>query len=186
MGDLISEDKEAAKQLLADAGYPNGEGLPTLKFIITNTQENKDVAQVMQAMWKENLGVQVEIVTFESKVYWDELYAGNFDIAFDGWTGDYLDPDTNLNCFTQDRTYNQNRWNGEKALQYDSLIQECRSLADNNKRRELFTEAEKLLMDDMPILPLYYLNASLLVKPNVTGMTKNANGHTLFRGADKT
>ena len=47
---------------------------------------------------------------------------------------------------------------------------------------ELFTEAEKLLMDDMPILPLYYLNASLLVKPNVTGMTKNANGHTLFRG----
>ena len=186
VGDLISEDKEAAKQLLADAGYPNGEGLLTLKFIITNTQENKDVAQVMQAMWKENLGVQVEIVTFESKVYWDELYAGNFDIAFDGWTGDYLDPDTNLNCFTQDRTYNQNRWNGEKALQYDSLIQECRSLADNNKRMELFTEAEKLLMDDMPILPLYYLNASLLVKPNVTGMTKNANGHTLFRGADKT
>ena len=60
------------------------------------------------------------------------------------------------------------------------------SLADNNKRMELFTEAEKLLMDDMPILPLYYLNASLLVKPNVTGMTKNANGHTLFRGADKT
>ena len=51
---------------------------------------------------------------------------------------------------------------------------------------ELFTEAEKLLMDDMPILPLYYLNASLMVKPNVTGMTKNANGHTLFRGADKT
>lgn len=64
------------------------------------------------------------------------------------------------------------------------MIKECRTLADNNKRMEIFTEAETLLMEEMPILPLYYLNASLLIKPNVTGLTKNANGHTLFRGAD--
>ena len=182
VGNLLTEDVEGAKQLLAEAGYPGGEGFPTLNFIVTNNQEVKDMAQVMQSMWKENLGVNVEITTYESKVYWDELYNGNFDIAYDGWTGDYLDPDTNLNCFTQDRTYNQNRWAGENALKFDSMIKECRTLADNNKRMEIFTEAETLLMEEMPILPLYYLNASLLIKPNVTGLTKNANGHTLFRG----
>ena len=62
---------EAAKKLLADAGYPNGEGLPVLTFIVTNTKENKDIAQVIQSMWKDNLGVQADIVTFESKVYWE-------------------------------------------------------------------------------------------------------------------
>ncbi len=185
VGNLFEENVEAAKQLMADAGYPNGEGFPTVKLTITNTQENKDIAQVMQAMWKENLGIETEIATFESKVYWDELYEGRFDVAYDGWTGDYLDPDTNLNCFTQDRTYNQNRWSGDNAMKYDALIKECRSLADNNKRMELFTEAETLLMDEMPIMPMYFLNAPLLMKPEVTGLTKNANGHTLFRNADK-
>ena len=57
----------------------------------------------MQAMWKENLGVNVEIVTFEPKVYWDEQTAGNFDICYDGWTGDYPDPSTNLDCFLLQR-----------------------------------------------------------------------------------
>ena len=121
-GDLIKEDVEAAKQLMADAGYPNGEGFPTLTFIVTNTKENKDIAQVIQSMWKDNLGVQADIVTFESKVYWDEQKAGNFDVCFDGWTGDYLDPDTNLNCFTQARAYNQNRWSGDNAMKYVIMI----------------------------------------------------------------
>ena len=184
-GDLIQEDVEAAKKLLADAGYPNGEGLPVLTFIVTNTKENKDIAQVIQSMWKDNLGVQADIVTFESKVYWDEQKAGNFDVCFDGWTGDYLDPDTNLNCFTQARAYNQNRWSGENAMKYDSMIEECRNLADNSKRMEIFKEAEAILMDEMPIIPLYYLNAIVLAKPDVTGLVKNADGHTLFRNADK-
>lgn len=184
-GDLIKEDVEAARKLMADAGYPGGEGFPTLTFIVTNTKENKDIAQTIQSMWKDNLGVETEIVTFESKVYWDEQKAGNFDVCFDGWTGDYLDPDTNLNCFTQARAYNQNRWSGDNAMKYDSMLEECRSLADNSRRMEIFKEAEALLMDEMPVMPLYYLNAAVLSKPDVSGLVKNANGHTLFRDADK-
>lgn len=61
-------------------------------------------------------GVNVEITTYESKVYWDELYNGNFDIAYDGWTGDYLDPDTNLNCFTQDRHLQSEPLGGRECL----------------------------------------------------------------------
>lgn len=178
---LITEDVEAAKQLLADAGYPNGEGLPTLQLIITNTKENKDKAQILQALWKENLGVNVDIVTFESKVYWDEHAAGNFDIAFDGWTGDYPDPNTNLSIFNKGRMEKECRWRSEEALRYNDLLEEAATLADNNARMELFVEMEQILMDEMPVMPLYFRNTMALVKPHVKGFTCDNSGHPLFR-----
>lgn len=178
---LFNEDVEAAKQLLADAGYPNGEGLPTLQIIITNSQENKDKAQMIQAMWKENLGVQSEIVTFESKVYWDEHAAGNFDMAFDGWTGDYLDPNSVLNIFRKDRMVKECRWTSDEALHYDELLNEAATLTDNAKRMELFTEMEQILMDEMPVMPQYYRATATLVKPSVQGFTVDFGGHPLFR-----
>ncbi len=178
---LVTEDVEAAKQLLADAGYPNGEGLPTLQLIITNTKENKDKAQILQALWKENLGVNVEIVTFESKVYWDEHAAGNFDIAFDGWTGDYPDPNTNLSIFNKSRMEKECRWRSEEALRYNDLLEEAATLADNNKRMELFVEMEQILMDEMPVMPIYFRNTMALVKPYVKGFTCDNSGHPLFR-----
>lgn len=183
-GDLIKEDPAAAKQLLADAGYPDGSGFPTLTFITQNDQEKKDIAQVMQAMWKENLGINVEIITYESKVYWDEHAAGNFDIAFDGWTGSYPDPNTNLNCFVKARTADESRWSGDLADQYDAMLAECASLADNNKRMEIFTEAEKILMDEMPIMPLSFKNSQMLVNKRCNGVVKTYLGHTLFKYAD--
>ena len=178
---LVTEDVEAAKQLLADAGYPNGEGLPTLRLIITNTKENKDKAQILQALWKENLGVNVEIMTFESKVYWDEHAAGNFDIAFDGWTGDYPDPNTNLSIFNKSRMEKECRWRSEEALRYNDLLEEAATLADNNKRMELFVEMEQILMDEMPVMPVYFRNTMALVKPYVKGFTCDNSGHPLFR-----
>lgn len=182
-GDLFKEDLDAAKQIMTDAGYPNGEGFPTLTLITQNSQDKKDVAQAMQSMWKENLGIKVDIVTYESKVYWDEHAAGNFDIAFDGWTGDYLDPNTNLDCFTKARTVNQNRWTGPKADQYDEMLKECKTLTDNAKRLEIFTEAEKILMEEMPIFPVNFLNSQMLVSDRCKGVTKNYIGHTVFKYA---
>ena len=112
VGNLFTEDVEAAKALMEEAGYPGGEGYPTLTLITQNDQEKKDVAQAMQAMWKENLGVNVEIVTFEPKVYWDEQTAGNFDICYDGWTEMCI----------------RDRYTGPRPLS-DTYCSECRSSA---------------------------------------------------------
>ena len=72
----------------------------TYEIIIKNDDELKLIGQAMQAMWKQNLGLNFTITTYESGSYWDEFYDGNFDVAFDGWTGDYDDPNTMLECFT--------------------------------------------------------------------------------------
>lgn len=185
VGDLITEDVAEAKALLAEAGYPDGAGFPKITILALNDQERKDTAQVLQAMWKENLGIDSEIVTYESKVYWEEFRLGNYDVAYDGWTGDYPDPSTNLDCFIASRRYNQNRWSGEMAEKYDQLMEANLTLVDNDKRMENFAQAEKILIDEMPVMPLYYRNAQLLVKPDCTSVIKSYIGHTIFKYADK-
>ncbi|WP_432627921.1 peptide ABC transporter substrate-binding protein [Brotaphodocola sp.] len=185
VGNLFEENVDEAKSLMAEAGYPDGEGFPTLTLITQNDQEQKDMAQAMQAMWKDNLGVNAEITTYESKVYWDEQRNGNFDICYDGWVGDYPDASTNLECFTLTKNDYQCRWLNDDAQKYNDMLMEARSLADNTKRMELFTDAEKLLIDEMPIIPLNYRNAQLLVKPNCKNVLKTYIGHTLLKYADK-
>lgn len=185
VGNLFEENVDEAKSLMSEAGYPDGNGFPTLTLITQNDQEQKDMAQAMQAMWKENLGVNVEITTYESKVYWDEQRSGNFDICYDGWVGDYPDASTNLECFTLTKNDYQCRWLNEDAQKYNDMLMEARSLSDNAKRMELFTNAEKLLIDEMPIIPLSYRNAQLLVKPDCKNVLKTYIGHTLLKYADK-
>ena len=131
-------------------------------------------------MWKGNLGVEVAIQTFESKVYWDEIDLGNFHIARDGWTGDYPDPMTILDLFESVRTYDDIRWSSEE---YDRLLDENRKIADQNIRMDNYLKAEKILMDEMPIIPLYFYDDHYLCKPHVKGVMKSYIGHTIFEYA---
>lgn len=181
VGDLFKEDIKEAQKLLAEAGYANGEGFPEVNFIILNSQTDKDIAQAIQSMWKENLGVNSAITTFESKVYWDELDNGDFHVARDGWTGDYPDPMTNLDLFFSFNASDDCRWVSEK---YDALLNENLKITDQQKRMDNFKEAEQILMDEMPVIPLYYMNDSYLVHSRVKGVTKNYIGHTIFEYAD--
>ncbi|MGE5677603.1 MAG: peptide ABC transporter substrate-binding protein [Pseudomonadota bacterium] len=180
VGNLFNENVEEAKKLLADAGYPNGQGMPEIQFITMSGQLDSDIAQAIQSMWKENLGVEVSIQTFESKVYWDEIELGNFNIARDGWTGDYPDPMTNLDLFESVNTADDIRWS---SAEYDRLLAENRAIADQTKRMDNYAKAEKILMDEMPVIPLYFLVDTYLCKPAVKGVIKSYIGHTMFEYA---
>ena len=186
VGNLFTEDVAEAKKLLADAGFPDGNGFPTVKLITFNSQAEKDVAQAMQGMWQQNLGINVEIETYESKVYWDELNAGNYNVGFNSWTGDYPDPMT----LFESELANQNPppasgWFTEDgAIKFNELVEATKSEKDNVKRYENFVEAEKVLMDGMSQIPLYFYNDEYLVKPYITGVGKNFTGQTIFEYAD--
>ena len=180
VGNVFSENVDEAKKLLAEAGYPDGNGIPEITMIVMASQSDKDIAQALQSMWKQNLGVDVSIQTFESKVYWDEIENGNFNIASDGWTGDYPDPMTNLDIFEGVNTADDLRWN---SAEYDRLLEENRKISDQAKRMENFAKAEKILADEMPLMPIRFFEDQFLAKPNVKGVLKNYIGHTIFEYA---
>jgi oligopeptide transport system substrate-binding protein len=180
VGNLITEDVDEAKKLLAEAGYPDGKGMPKVLLTVKSSRECKDIAQAFQSMWKQYLGIESEIQTFESKVYWDELSKGNFNVAHDGWTGDYPDPMTNLDIFETANNKTTNRWSN---AEYDRLLQENRETQDQAKRMENFAKAEKILAAEMPVIPVCYFNETFLCKPNVKGVMKNYIGHTIFEYA---
>ena len=180
-GDIFSEDVTKAQELLAEAGYPNGEGIGTIQLVVQASNTQKDMAQALQSMWKTNLNVDVEIVTYESKVYWTELDEGNFDIDINGFTCDYLDPVANLEIFTTGSNAYENRWDDET---YDNMITASMSELDQTKREQMLIEAEKYLADEMPVIPINSFNDDFLVKPNITGVTKNYIGHICFEYAE--
>ena len=139
-------------------------------------------------MWKA-IGVNVEIVSYESSTYWDVFDTENWDIADDGWTGDYDDPNTNMFLWEEYREVNADgtlkdaRWHNEAAIEYDRLLKETYKETDYEARMELFREAEKVLIDDMPVFPVYFYSDTILINPNIEGIVKSYIGHVFFQYA---
>ncbi|MDR1966926.1 MAG: peptide ABC transporter substrate-binding protein, partial [Synergistaceae bacterium] len=189
-GDVYKEDVAEAKKLLADAGYPDGKGFPVFRLASQTSQIIKDMAQALQSMWKESLNIDCEIITYEAG-YWDELAAGNFEVAFSGWTGDYPDPDTNLKIWAIGGNALENAWNQPRAdgsyqetqVRYNDIIEATRKTADPAERERLFIEAEKYLAEMMPSAPLYSYTDFVITQPNLHGVQKNYIGHVNFEYA---
>ena len=130
------------------------------------------------------------IQSYEGSVYWDVFDTEDWDIGDDGWTGDFDDPNTNLFLWEEyrqvrdDGTLKDARWHNDAALQYDKILKETYRETDNEKRMELFREAEKVLLDDMPVMPVLYYNDTILIKPEIQGVVKSYIGHVFFQYAD--
>lgn len=179
VGDLQTYDPEGAKALL-DEAVADGYQIPdSIELIVTNNDETKTIAQAMQAMWKENLGLNIEITTYESNTYWDIYDQHQFDIAYDGWTGDYDDPSTMLDCFTQARQGSQ--WTDDKALEYDDLMNKAAAATDQEERFGYFEDAEKLLFEEAPMFPLSYKVSQILVSDRVEYFTNDQLNHQLLK-----
>lgn len=163
-------DPAAAKAELAKA-YPDLSQFPATTLLYNTSESHKAIAEAIQAMWKQNLGVNVELLNQEWKVYLKSQSTLDYQVSRSGWIGDYIDPNTFLDMFVTDGGNNQTGWSNK---QYDDLIAKAAQTTDKAERMKLFQQAEKILvLDEMPIAPIYYYTNNNLVKPYVKGMTWN-------------
>lgn len=165
---------EEAKKLLAEAGYPNGKGLPAFEILYNTHDGHKKIAEALQQMWKKNLGVNVTLFNQEWKVYLDSLRQMQFGFGRQGWIADYNDPSTFLNLLVSDNGNNRSGW---KNAKYDSLIAKAGSETNKKKRLDYFTQAEEILLDELPVVPLYIYKRHYLKTTNVQGWHSNIEDH---------
>jgi oligopeptide transport system substrate-binding protein len=183
---------EEARKLLAEAGYPNGEGFPTLELVYNTSENHKAIAEAIQEMWKQNLGINVTLTNQEWAVFQDTRHQGNFSIARAGWLADYADPMTFLDMWTSYSGNNDAQWRWQKYesdtklnpsnKKFDELIEKSKTITGAERDKTLL-EAEKIMMDEMIVMPIYYYTDPTLVKEYVKDWEKTPLGHWYFGNA---
>lgn len=169
-----------AKALLAEAGYPDGKGFPKVTFGINTGSNHQVIAEAIQQMLKTNLGIEVEIQAQEWNVFQQSRKDGVFNINRNSWIGDYMDPSTFLDMFTSDNGQNNSRYSNPE---YDKAIKAARVETDATKRMQLFHDAEKMLMDDMGIVPIYFYTNPLEISQNLQDYVVTPLGFIYLRWA---
>ena len=136
---------EEARQLLADAGYPNGEGFPTVEYLYNTDDKHKKIAEALQNMWQEQLGVTVNLDNQDWNVFLQNRKEGNYQISRNGWIGDYNDPCTFLDMWYTGGGNNDAQYSNPD---YDAQIDAAKSTSDPAERMKAFHAAEDILMGD--------------------------------------
>lgn len=150
----LPEDPVAARRLLEEAGYPGGKGFPLTTYLYSEGELNEGVAIELQSMWKEVLGVTVQLARQEWKVYLNSLGSLDFGIARSSWVGDYPDPNTFLDLFVTGSGNNRTGWSDRR---YDALLSAAGAEGDPVRRFSILHDAERLLVrEGVPISPLFF------------------------------
>ncbi len=169
-----------AKQLLADAGYPNGEGLPTITYSTNETGYHKVVAEYVQQAWAE-IGVNLNVEIVEWASFTPLRRAGDYEISRNGWVGDYSDPSNILDLFM---TNNGNNDGNFSNADYDAAMELSRTTTDAAERSEALHKAEDILMDQAGAIPVAYYNDFWLQSESITGSWHSPYGYWYFMYAD--
>ena len=174
-------DVEQAKKLLAEAGYPDGKGFPKVVYKYNLNPINKAIAEALQAMWKQNLGVEVELSNEEWKVFINTRMKHDFDIARHAYLVDFFDAGSLLEM------WQTGVWENSASFsdaEYDALIRDSLEQMDRAKRIEDMHKAEQILMREMPVCPLYFYTTPSMQSARVKGIYHSPRNWVFFRGAE--
>jgi oligopeptide transport system substrate-binding protein len=174
------DDLAAAQKLLADAGYPGGKGFPSFTLLYNTSNAHKSIAEAIQQMWNKNLGISCTLKSEEWGVYLDDRTNLNYSVARAGWIGDYMDPNTFLDMFVTNGGNNGTGWSNKT---YDALIAKAKATTDPTARMATLHDAEKILMTDMPIIPIYYYTNPVLLKKTIKNFYQSTLGFVDWKNA---
>jgi oligopeptide transport system substrate-binding protein len=163
-------DPEAARNLLAQAGYPGGEGFPVIEYLLNSSESHRKIAEALQGMWRDELGIEVQLVNQEWRTYLQRRASADFQLARSSWMGDYPEPSTFLDLWTAD---SGNNWAGWVNAGYDALLDSAREASDPARRMALYQDAERVLLREQAIIPLYHYVTVYLKDPALKGWTSN-------------
>ena len=168
---LFGYDPEKAKQLMTEAGFPNGKNWPGIEIIYNTSESHRKIAVAIQQMWASTLNIQVTLSNQEWKVYLDSVDQMDFDIARRGWIGDYVDPNNFLDLFISSGGNNSTGY--ADGIYDDLVLKKATKASSRELRYQIFHRAETMLMQAMPIIPIYTYTSKHLINPSVKGLPSN-------------
>ena len=174
-------DIDEARKLLAEAGYPDGKGFPKVSYKYNSNAGNKQMAEALQGMWKQVLGVEVELLNEEWKVFIETRNRMDYDIARDAWIMDFFDAGSILELCITGSAQNNTGYSNPK---FDEAMRNAAGESDRVKRINFMHEAEKILMEDLPVAPIYCYTSAVLQSKRVTGIHRSPLGYVFFRNAE--
>ena len=174
-------DPELGRKLLAEAGFPDGKGFPKFEILINTQEAHRTIAEAIQEMWKKHLNIPVGIVNQDWQVYLETQRRGDYSIARAGWVGDYADPMTFLGTMRSTDGNNNTGW-GSAA--YDDLLNQSAREGDSQKRFGLLSKAEALMLEDMPVIPIYWYTHSYLLRPELKNFHPSVLEHRCYKALD--
>ncbi len=174
----LTFDPQRAKSLLAEAGFPDGRGFPKVELLITQSSAARTISEAVQEMWKRHLNIEVGVLNQEWQVYLDAMRKLDYSIAIAGWVGDYPDPMTFLSMW---RTGDGNNNTGYASKRFDELVNQSAINPDLNARYQQLYEAESLLLDDLPLIPLYWRVQYYLKRPEVKNYHSSLLAHRAYK-----
>lgn len=177
----VKKAKEYLQKGLQELGLKDVKDLPPITLSYNTDDAHAKIAQAVQDMWKKNLGIEVKLENVEWAVYIEKLHSGDYQIGRMGWSGDFNDPINFLELF-RDKEGGNNDTNWENP-KYKQLLIDSQKETDPEKRKEMLKQAEAILMDEMPIAPVYFYTNTWVQKDNLKGVEVSGLGDVQFKWA---
>ena len=171
------ENCERARQLLAEAGYPNGEGFPIVEYLYNTSDNHRLIGEALQNMWQTELGVTVNLVNQEWNTFLDTRKNGDYSIARNGWIADYNDPMSFLDMWLTGGGNNDAQYSNPD---YDALIMQAKSTSDLAERMSLMHQAEDILMGQDVVHAAIYFYTDKYMSQGIKGMYFTPLGYYFF------